>query len=552
LANATPPPAASDEDATDLSEVGATPSPPPSVGVVAIVLAAGLLITGIVTWTSWSLDNHNESRLLKLQTDQAAEVLTAAVPDTEAPLATAVEIASATQGNVHAVASYLSPFIGPDRTFTSASLWRLNGASPRRVAMLGSTPSFSSAAATRSWVARAFRSSGFVAGALFFGKRGRLVLALTVPGTKGRYGIYAEHTIPADRQASVASSSAFSDLNYAIYLGKSTNPSDLLTTSFRRPPTGLTAKVSVPFGNSALTLVTSPRGQLGGTLPARLPWIFGVLGVLLSLVAAWTAERLVRRRRSAERDAIEIRRLYGELGTRFGEQRTIAETLQRALLPRETPDIAGMEVAVQYVPGAKGMEIGGDWYSIIPTEEGRFAFVVGDVSGRGLSAATVMAALRFTIRTYAVEGYPPEAILEKCSKQLRVPVDGHFATVLVGIGDVDRHEITLANAGHFNPLVIDGNKTTFVDTVLGVPLGVAGGAYKSVTVSVPPRSTLIAFTDGLIEHRGESLDVGLQRLEEAARGDDCPLDLLLSKVITDLTDETSEDDIAMLALRWKS
>ena len=66
---------------------------------------------------------------------------------------------------------------------------------------------------------------------MFVGKRGRLVFALTVPGTKGRYAVYAEHTIPADRQASVASNSAFSDLNYAIYLGSSTNPSDLLTTS---------------------------------------------------------------------------------------------------------------------------------------------------------------------------------------------------------------------------------------------------------------------------------------------------------------------------------
>ena len=232
--------------------------------------------------------------------------------------------------------------------------------------------------------------------------------------------------------------------------------------------------------------------------------------------------------------ATEIRRLYDELGGLFREQRTIAETLQRALLPKETPHIEGMEIAVEYVPGAKGMEIGGDWYSVIPVDDDRFAFVVGDVSGRGLSAATVMAALRFTIRTYALEGYWPTAILDKCSKQLHVLSDGHFATVLVGVGDLRRREITVANAGHLNPLVIDGESTSFIACRVGVPLGVPGGTYESVTVTMPPNSTLIAFTDGLVENRAESLDVGLKRLEEAVRGEACPLHLLLAKVIADL------------------
>jgi len=554
LANATSPPAAADEDATDFPKAGPATAVPVPAGAIAIVLAVGLIITGVVTWTSWSLNNHNDARLLKLQTDQAAEVLTAAVPDSEAPLATAVEVASATDGAVGAFTRFMSPYIAANGTFVSASLWQMTATSPRRVAVVGVAPGYATSSEAGSFVARAFRThGGFVAGAMFRGKRGRLVFALALPGTKGRFAVYAEHAVPADRRATVAKNSAFSDLNYAIYLGSSKNPADLLTTSQRLLPlTGLTAKVSVPFGDTVLTLVASPAGQLGGTLPARLPWIFAVLGILITLAAAWTTERLVRRRRSAERDAAEIRRLYTELGSLFSEQRTIAETLQRALLPRETPEIAGMEVAVQYVPGAKGMEIGGDWYSFIPIDGGRFAFVVGDVSGRGLNAATVMAALRFTIRTYALEGYSPSAILDKCSKQLHVLVDGHFATVLVGVGDVSRHEITLANAGHFNPLVIDGQNTSFIETSLGVPLGVSGGSYESVTVCLPPKSTLIAFTDGLVEHRGESLDVGLERLQQVAQGQDCPLDLLLANVISDLTDETSEDDIAMLGLRWTS
>jgi serine phosphatase RsbU (regulator of sigma subunit) len=163
-----------------------------------------------------------------------------------------------------------------------------------------------------------------------------------------------------------------------------------------------------------------------------------------------------------------------------------------------------------------------------------------------------MAALRFTIRTYALEGNSPSVILEKCSKQLDVLADGHFATVLVGVGDVARREVTLANAGHLNPLVVDDQGASYVETAVGVPLGVSGGIYEAVTVSLRPGTTLIAFTDGLVEKRTESLDVGLKKLEEVAGREQGPLDLLLAKLVIELTDETSEDDIAMLGLRWQS
>jgi serine phosphatase RsbU (regulator of sigma subunit) len=207
---------------------------------------------------------------------------------------------------------------------------------------------------------------------------------------------------------------------------------------------------------------------------------------------------------------------------------------------------------VRYVPGAKGVDIGGDWYSVIAVDTTRFAFVVGDVSGRGLSAATIMAGLRYTIRAYALEGYSPTEILEKCANQLHVVVDGHFATVLVGLGDTATCEVTLANAGHFNPLVVDGTEADFVATQLGVPLGVQGGVYPSVVVPMAPGSTMIAFTDGLVERRTESLDVGLKRLAEAALSAQGSLDDLLTTLIRDLTSDASEDDIAILALRWRS
>jgi serine phosphatase RsbU (regulator of sigma subunit) len=110
--------------------------------------------------------------------------------------------------------------------------------------------------------------------------------------------------------------------------------------------------------------------------------------------------------------------------------------------------------------------------------------------------------------------------------------------------------VTLCNAGHLNPLLVDGDKTEFLATAVGIPLGIGEGTYKPVTFSVPAGATVITFTDGLVERRGESIDIGLKRLEEAARGHDGPLDELLTFIITELTDETSDDDIALLGFRW--
>jgi serine phosphatase RsbU (regulator of sigma subunit) len=518
-------------------------------GVVPFVLLTTLLITAVVSWTSWSLNRRNDARLLNLQTRQAADVLTAALPSTSTPLATATQIVAASNGSVPQFRRYISSFVGSKGQFASASLWRLAGQRISQTAEVGAPTTFATPGETRLLVARAFHSPTLIVTEVLNGSLARLGYAYALPGSD--WAIYAEHAIPADRKAAISKNDAFSELRYAIYLGHNEQSSNLLTTSFNKlPPTGHLAKVTVPWGNTVLTLVAAPSESLDGSLPPWLPWIFGIAGVLISAAAASTTSRLVARRRSAERDATEIRHLYAERESVFEEQRTIAETLQRSLLPTHSPDIPGIQVAVRYVPGAKGMEIGGDWYSAIALDERQFAFVVGDVSGHGLGAATAMAALRFTIRAYALEGYSPSTILEKCSNQLDLVRDEHFATALVGVGDADTHEVTLANAGHLNPLVIDSEGPHFVGTKVGVPLGVSGGSYEQITIRLRPGSTFIAFTDGLVERRGESLEVGLKRLEDATRGDDQSLDDLLSTLITELTHGSAEDDVAMLGLRW--
>ena len=181
------------------------------------------------------------------------------------------------------------------------------------------------------------------------------------------------------------------------------------------------------------------------------------------------------------------------------------------------PKIHGVEASARYETGVKGVDVGGDWYDLIALDDRRLLLVVGDVSGRGLRAAATMAALRFAIHAYAAQNDPPDAILTKLSKLVNVRRSGQLATILCALVDVEAHRLTVTSAGHLPPLLISNGTGTFVQSEVGVPIGVRSGAkYTSTSIDTPPAATLLAFTDGLVERRGESIDAGLARLQRAA------------------------------------
>jgi len=373
----------------------------------------------------------------------------------------------------------------------------------------------------------------------------RLGYLMSFVGPAGTYVAAAGQTLPSNRRINIPASSPDAGLNVAIYFGNTTKSTALVETSVSQLPlTGTVSTAIVPFGSSVLTLVISPTSPLAGRWSELLPWGILVVGLVLTAALVAMIERLVRRRRLAEQLAEENQRLYGE-------QRNVSLTLQRSLLPKALPTIDGVEFAARYIPGESGIEVGGDWYSAIAIDDRRFAFVVGDVSGRGLAAATIMAGLRYTIRAYAAIGYSPARILEMAAKEINIESDGHFATVLVGLADNDRREITVANAGHLPALLIHSHQSEFLDVPVGVPLGIGAPAYESKVIPIAPNSTLILYTDGLVERRGESLEAGLQRLRETASVEGLSTDDLLANVLDSLLDqEVSEDDTAILAIRW--
>jgi len=512
------------------------------------------LITLFVTWTAWTLNRRNEHGLLKVQTRQAGAVVAATILAIGDPLATAVQIEDATGGDVAQFSRFMSAYVGPGRLFVSASLWKSLGPTLHPIASVGVAPDLPpTTGQAQAFVSQAMHRTTFVVTGLEVAGVQRIGYADADP-TNPTFAVYAERAIPANRQVAVESDSAFSDLDYATYLGPTEAPSALETTDVpirELPLSGDTARMTLPFGNTTLTLVTSPRGHLGGPLGADLPWICLIGGALLSIAAASAVRRLVHRRREAEQAASTITRLYEQVSGLYGEQRTIAEALQQTLLPQQHPSVPELEVASRYVAGGDGVTIGGDWYSLIAIDNRHFAFVVGDVSGKGIGAAAIMARLRFTIRAYLLEGHPPDMVLEMLSHQLDISTDGHFATVLVGLGDLESHQITLANAGHLNPMIISGPATTEARTDLGLPLGIGPSTYASTTVDLPPGSIFLAFTDGLVERRDESIEVGLERLSRAATAHHPELDGYLAALLALMAHGGSRDDVAVLAFTWR-
>jgi serine phosphatase RsbU (regulator of sigma subunit) len=518
-----------------------------------IVAVAGFVLTTGVTWTAWTLNRHNEHRLLEVQTHQAGAVIAGSILTISDPLTTALRIAESGGRVAGPVRSYLAGEVGANKPFVFASLWESGAVSPREVTSIGTSLALAQTPIEAiAFVQSALHARTFIVTGIPSAIPQRIGYAIA-DTNRPTFVIYAERAIPANRRVPVETTSAFADLNFATYLGP-LRASNLTTTDLSAadlPIKGFVAKDVIPFGNSTLTLVASPRGQLGGALGGELPWIFLAGGTLLTGAMALATEQLFRRRRDALEDARTIAGLYENLDDLYGEQRTIAETLQRALLPQRNPSIPNLEIACRYVAGADGVDIGGDWYSVIEIDDRRFAFAVGDVSGRGLSAATIMARLQFYIEAYLLEGRAPGRVLEMCSDRLDIMTDGHFSTALVGIGDLETREIRLANAGHPNALIIQGDATHYVETTIGPPLGVASGPYAETSLTLPLDATLFAFTDGLIERRGENLDVGLARLSTAAAVPAASLEELVTRLLAEVGDEQARDDVAALAFRWR-
>jgi serine phosphatase RsbU (regulator of sigma subunit) len=520
-----------------------------------VAFVVGLVLTAVVALTALAVYNRNERRLLNLRVRELALVVTATAPSIQTPLASAAELANATGGNAAKFRAFMAPYVGPGRQFASASLWPLRAPRLAPTAVVGTAPRLASTPAKAAEFLQGAGRPGLMKVTGFLStSHPSIGFAYTAPGHARMFAVYAENPLPANRRSTLERNSAFSDLKYALYLGHTRRTSDVVVTSERRLPIkGLLASDAVPFGAGAFTLVVSPQGSLGGAFFHSLPWIIAVVGVLVALAAALVTDRLARRRHDAERLARILDRVAAQNRRMYTEQRSISQSLQHALLPEIMPELNGLRVNARYVPAATGVDVGGDWYDIIAVGDRRVLLVIGDVSGHGLRAATTMALLRHATLAYVTQDCGPANLLGKLSDFVNRGPHDYFATVLCALIDVDRHELTMASAGHLAPLVLDDGAGEFAQLRTDAPIGVAPDSrFHEATLSVPPKAVLVAFTDGLVERRGEVIDVGLARLRRLATRQKLPLDELLAELARGLTSEDHYDDAAMVGIQWQS
>jgi PAS domain S-box-containing protein len=242
--------------------------------------------------------------------------------------------------------------------------------------------------------------------------------------------------------------------------------------------------------------------------------------------------------------ALERARLYEE-------QRDVAHVLQRSMLAGAPPDDSRFEVAALYKPAGDNLEVGGDWYDTFTVPGGRVCIVVGDVVGRGLTAASAMGQLRSAVRALAGARLGPAQVLTHLDTFVDQIPAAQYATLAYAEVEPDTGQTYFASAGHLPPVLLaESDAPRLFMAGRSPPLGISipGGIRAQAELRLRPNTGFLLYTDGLVERRGESIDAGLDRLTSAVttRGVYRPCDLVdhLSAVL--LPNEGSDDDVCLL------
>ncbi|WP_256725663.1 PP2C family protein-serine/threonine phosphatase [Streptomyces sp. IMTB 2501] len=227
-----------------------------------------------------------------------------------------------------------------------------------------------------------------------------------------------------------------------------------------------------------------------------------------------------------------------------------AGDLQRALLSEPGRPHPNLDIAIRYLPAGGGVLVGGDWCETVRLHFGRTLLVVGDVMGHGLEAAVDMNAYRSSLRYIASADLPPHRVLRQMDEIASKEAELRPATCLLARVDPGRHQVTLASAGHLPPVRITSDgEASLLSVPVGPPLGTGLGGYDVATHPLGAGETLVLFTDGLVERRGEDIDRSLARLSAVRFPVEGGLEDVLDTILSRLDARHAEDDVAALACR---
>jgi serine phosphatase RsbU (regulator of sigma subunit)/CheY-like chemotaxis protein len=312
------------------------------------------------------------------------------------------------------------------------------------------------------------------------------------------------------------------------------------------PPPGLTNT------RVGATILTEPTGRWATLLPDTRSGTVSVAAVRVresrapGFVTVGVGDlddddaHVLRQLGQAMTLAVEAMRVHDE-------ERHVALTVQRSLLPRQLPETPGFDWSVRYVPASSHAEIGGDFYELAMID-GQLVVAIGDVVGHSLHAATVMAELRHALRAYVAEGHGPAAVLRQLNRLMLRLLPDEIATVSVLMVDPVTGRVRAASGGHLPPLLIFEGKAQPVQ-VVGPLLGVEVDRPDDVTFELPPGAVLVLLTDGLVERYDRSFEAGLSMVLDAAAEVEDDLEAFSDRLLVTLDADRSEDDIALVVLR---
>jgi PAS domain S-box-containing protein len=312
-------------------------------------------------------------------------------------------------------------------------------------------------------------------------------------------------------------------------------PRDRSRTRGRAPSFNQASRLFLPTSLLAVPLVSGSR-------------VLGVLTLgITSSSRRYNASDLPLALDLARRASLALERAHV-----LEEERRIAEALQHSMLPEALPEVPGLSLCARYLAGGR-VDVGGDWYDVIPLAGARYGIAIGDVAGHGVRAATVMGQLRNALRAFASDGRDPGDVVARLNRFVFEQGPFDMATLLYGVLDPMNGRLDLATAAHLPPLYVRANgEIELLDVAGAPPIGAEPlTRYATSHFELERGSTLLLYTDGLVERRTESLDAGLLRLVEEARYAPALLDRLCDHLIDRLLDGARpNDDVAMLGLRY--
>lgn len=301
----------------------------------------------------------------------------------------------------------------------------------------------------------------------------------------------------------------------------------------------------------AVTAEVEPESLRIGLSPAEalvlIKLQMGTFALAGLVIAAESHERELATR-NAERAALQSIIMKSEQK----KDRELAVRVQRGLLPDRLLIKPGVDLAARYEAASDALEVGGDWYDAIDLRDGRIGLVVGDIVGHGIDAMISMGRLRSALAALSLHSQSPAALLTQLNEFVGGPNGTGFATVFYAIVDLEGQTITYASAGHPPGLLVSPHgETTWLDQGQTEPLHGIATRRRDASVAFAPGSSLVLYSDGLVERRGESLTAGLERLERATSklAENQPHTMCDELFQTLVPETTREDDIVVLVMR---